>query len=679
MNKKIFLLASIMIIGLLTYAQTNGRVVAKSFVEEETIILRFGTSNSALFRQGLENGYKIERFENSIDNESSRKEIIIESSQEFIKAHQKSEDERYENIISIIKDYIKSDGLDDKSEEFMFAVLLLSSSVDADFLNALGLIYRDVDYQNNTKYVYRVSINNNDPITDQNAMILKVNPKKIDKNIDFETLRFECRMKLKNVYLTWNATDLEENYAGYWIEKSKDGENFETINDIPYQFFKSQYEKEKVLADYLDTAVTEGETYFYRIRGINHFAEKGGVSNIVEVYVPKSLKGDVRIDTVVAEKFDRIITGKYLSFGAKDDMQLEKFIVFRSDSMAFGYQPLMVPNDTEVGSEFKFTVQSPLETGDRYYYKVAAISEDKDTVFSFHEYFFTLDQEPPSIPTGLKGEIDDYGIVSLNWSQNPENDIKGYRVFWSNTLKEEFVEATTKFVKGTNYVDTVSLRNLTSEIYYQIRAVDLNYNNSRSCSPVKLIKPDTIPPVPCIFRKYQVNKTGVSLEWHNSSSADVACNFLIRENHNLMTLDTLTKWSDTLSYFFDKTGVPGSVYTYKISTFDNKPNVSTSVPLSVNYETGTRLGVKNLLSIVDRVEKQIELSWEQDLTNVYSFKIYRAKNDGRYILYKTISQPEENNFIDEKLNINNVYHYKIKTVFNSGVNSLFSEELNVIY
>ena len=51
--------------------------------------------------------------------------------------------------------------------------------------------------------------------------------------------------------------------------------------------------------------------------------------------------------------------------------------------------------------------------------------------------------------------------------------------FWANSLREEFVESTTHFVENTTYSDTISLRNLSSEIYYQIRAVDLNYNNSK--------------------------------------------------------------------------------------------------------------------------------------------------------------------------------------------------------
>jgi len=676
--KKQLLFLSLLLFNLVSFSQNEDKVAVMSFVKEDTIVLRFGASNSTLFREGLLKGYKIERFEGNIENTTTKTEVIVPSSKEILKSYKNSDNERLKEISSLINDYIEAENIDPKNDNFMFAMLLLSSSLDADFMNMLGLIYLDTDFDRKTKYVYRVSINNGEKLTNLNSMVVNVNPKKIDKNIDFESLEFESRIKRKNVYLKWDVTALEKNYAGYWIEKSLDSVNFKAINTTPYQFLKSQYEKDKTHADILDTAVVEGGTYFYRIRGINHFAENGGYSNIVKVYVRKSLKGEVRIDSVYANKFDRIVDGSYLSFEAKDDDQLSKFIVARSDSMAFGYEVIDVPN-LKSGSDFEFIIPSPLETGERYYYKVAAISVDNDTVYSFHTYFFTLDQEPPSVPTGLKGTIDEKGVVSVVWTKNPENDIRGYRVFWANALNEEFIESTTHFVEGTNYSDTISLRNLTSEIYYQIRAVDLNYNNSQPCEPIKLMKPDTTPPVPCIFTKYKVSLEGVYFAWNNSSSIDVENNVLMRENSKTHIIDTLMQWADTISFYQDQTGIPGQTYIYSIITNDEKPNYASSDPLPIIYETGTRLPVKNLQSEVNREEKQIKLTWEQDLSDVYSIKIYRSKGDEAFRLFKTLTKLEVNEFLDSNLYINNVYHYKIKVVYKSGVNSAFSDVIDVIY
>lgn len=666
----------ILFISLLSFTSfSQDKVVAKSFVKKDTIIIRFGPSTPALLKKGLVKGYKIERFETNIDNLDSKKVVIIPPSIEIIDKYEEG-NIKQQQVYAMITGYLDSKDLDKKSEQFIFAMLLLSSSVDADYMNGLGLVYKDFSYDSKKKYVYRVSINDEGNTSD--SAVISVNPKDIDKNVNFESLEFEARIKREEVYLKWNASELDGNYSGYWIEKSLDSKNFTPLNKTPYQFFKSQYEQDKTHADFLDTAVVEGETYYYRIRGINHFAEKGGYSNIVKVYVRKSLKGEVRIDSVYADKFDRIVSGKYLSFETKDDNQLSKFIILKSDSMAFGYDVIDVPN-SKTNSEFEFIVPSPLETGDRFYYKVAAISVDNDTVISFHTYFFTLDQKPPETPTGLKGTIDEKGVVSLEWNENPDNDIRGYRVFWANSLKEEFVESTTHFVEGTIYSDTLALDNLTSEIYYSIRAVDLNYNNSKQCEPVKLTKPDTIPPVACVIKKYKVSINGVYLKWNNSSSIDVESNILLRENYETHVVDTLLSWSDTTSYHQDTTGTVGTTYIYTIQTADEKPNMSHTEPIFVNYETGIRAPVQNLKSEVDREEKHIKLTWEQDNSNVYSYKIYRSKNDGNFILFTTLTKVELNEFIDSQLNMNNTYHYKIKVVFKSGVNSSFSNVIDVTY
>jgi len=86
-----------------------------------------------------------------------------------------------------------------------------------------------------------------------------------------------------------------------------------------------------------------------------------------------------------------------------------------------------------------------------------------------------------------------------------------------------------------------------------------------------------------------------------------------------------------------------------------------------------------LSSSVNRESKSITLIWEQDNSEVYSYKIYRAKNDSKYRLYKTLKVPEINEFVDKALYINNVYHYKVKVVYKSGINSKFSKEIDVTY
>ena len=63
---------------------------------------------------------------------------------------------------------------------------------------------------------------------------------------------------------------------------------------------------------------------------------------------------------------------------------------------------------------------------------------------------------------------------------------------------------------------------------------------------------------------------------------------------------------------------------------------------------------------------------------IYSIQIYRAKNDGNYRLYKTLRE-NVSEFEDKGLTINNTYRYKIKVMYEAGISSKMSKEIEVIY
>lgn len=675
--KKLLLSFFLISLGIISFSQENDSIVAVKFVDNDTIFIRFGFTKPETFKKFLKYGFKIERFEDSPNNVASKKTFFSKPSLEIIKENKYSSDEDLIEVKALIEQYVSVSSTAE-SNQFLYAILMLSSTTDKSYLQALGLVFYDTDFDSNKTYYYRISLNTTDQNFKQVYTTLKVSSKNLDKNPDFNSLTYITKNKRNEVYLKWNASEIGSDYSSFWVEKSIDSINFKPINEAPVFLINTQYEKNKTYSEFVDTVVVEGETYFYRIAGINHFAENGGHSNIVKVRLNKSLKGFVKIDTVFANDNKRIISGDYSSPVHKDLDHLSHFILYRSDSLNSGYE--VIDNHYLASNEkFRFETNSKLKTGDRNYYKVAAISVDGDTTLSFHYYFYTLDQNPPDVPTGLDGFIDEKGIVQLTWSKNKENDIKAYRIFWANDLNEEFVEASSNFVYDTVFFDTISLKSLTSEIYYQVSAVDNNFNNSKPSVAIKLNKPDTIPPVPCVFKSFKIDKGGVKLFWYNSSSIDVHKNYLIRETFGNRIIDTVLIWSDTTTYCIDQDVLVGKQYSYRILTEDKAPNVSVSKIINVNYETGIRPPVSNLNYTINREDKNIKLKWEQDNSKVYSYKIYRSKNEGHFILYKTIKPGEENIYVDNDLNINNTYRYKIKVVYKNGINSSFSNVIVVTY
>jgi fibronectin type 3 domain-containing protein len=356
---------------------------------------------------------------------------------------------------------------------------------------------------------------------------------------------------------------------------------------------------------------------------------------------------------------------------------LKEFALYRSDSLTFGYQKVQVV--APVRNAFAFNVSSELLNGDRQYYMVAAVSQDSDTTWSYPWYFFTLDQKPPERPIGLVGEIGDSGVVFLRWKPNSERDIRGYRVFMANDLKEEFVEVTAEFVDDTTFYDTLSLRNLSSEVYYKIAAVDRNYNNSDYSDWILLLKPDTIPPVPAVFKSYVVSDTGIVLTWVNSTSDDLQFNKLVRFSWD-GGVDTLLRWEhDSCIRFVDSIGlVPGQM-RYAILTCDEVPNIRQSHELYVQYELGYRKIQAIINAEVDREKKLILLTWQNEKDDIYSIDVYRSINTGPFKQIGSIFEKFEFGFEDIDLRINNSYTYKIRVTYQSGISSKMSSPLTVIY
>jgi fibronectin type 3 domain-containing protein len=86
------------------------------------------------------------------------------------------------------------------------------------------------------------------------------------------------------------------------------------------------------------------------------------------------------------------------------------------------------------------------------------------------------DNEAPSAPTGLVATAGS-GVVSLNWSDNPEPDLAGYNVYRSETLPvPTSTPLNASLVPGSAY-DDATVQNDTT-YHYVVTAVDLNGNES---------------------------------------------------------------------------------------------------------------------------------------------------------------------------------------------------------
>jgi fibronectin type 3 domain-containing protein len=254
-----------------------------------------------------------------------------------------------------------------------------------------------------------------------------------------------------------------------------------------------------------------------------------------------------------------------------------------------------------------------------------------------------------------------------------------YRVFKSNNLKEEFIEITPAVLRDSSFVDLVNTRVLDRKIYYKVIAVDNNFNTSEYSQDLALARPDIISPVPPVFKRAEMKDGKLILEWDNSLSDDVAKLQLIRIEKEDRVSRLIISWGPSAidSTYTEQALTLGKTYQYKLAVTDSAGNSSEVLSQEVLFETGIRPAVTGIQANVDRDKKLITLNWKNGSPAIKCL-IYRKKNDGAMMLYKTLEGNIES-FVDNALSINSIYSYQVQLVFVKGVKSTLSGEVRINY
>jgi len=673
MKNTLFIL--FLLICNVSFSQGEGKtmsVVVK--VERNQVLLKWFPSNYDDLKQLIDKGANIDRVETKSKTNPETIDYTgattfkIDPAQSRFNALDKnaSETAKFQALLEPLLE--KEKPASDEGKNYAFALAILENSISEPFGELLGCQLKDVSISKGKTYAYRIRI---DGVKTAYAIVSTSDLTEYPK-IDNFSVSLDQK---KAVELRWNSKKYQELGYGFQLEKAIDSPkegNYLTAE--PYVPVTSQDVKEGSDDFFRDLDLKEGKTHYYRLIGLNYFGQPAMYSEWQKIYIPNHVHADVYIDSIYAKGQERIVFGGATSYESKPK-NIAGYALYQSKQKDSGYQLLESKKTTD--STFSFTVKMA-KTGDQFYYKVVGFSADNDSVYSLPNYFFTLDQEAPNAPTAITGTIDSLGLVRLHWTAPKDTDLQGYKILRANDKKEDFTERNSTFSLSTDYVDTVRLDNLTSEIYYCIRSVDQNYNNSVCSDTIILIKPDTIAPVAPRLTSIDLKDSVLNLVWSNSPSTDIAKNILLRvSNHKI---DTLLIWDNQSQIMFvDSKLIPGQSYEYQIVTVDKSRNRSVSEIRSINYEPGYRNPVKSFNAVVNKNAKAIDLTWTMPNEKVYSYQIYRATGDGKSILIKTIEDGTSTTFTDRQINIGNQYKYYVKYILQSGIHSLPSKRVEVIY
>lgn len=550
---------------------------------------------------------------------------------------------------------------------------LLVCDLDTRFASAAGLLYTDKQVNPNERYIYRISLADAEK------------GKKVAQGIvsagsaQKQTLRKPVIDKIQwgnlKASLTWHTKMNTGIYSAYYIERSENGVQFTPVTELPLITASENPANTKSVFE--DSLAGNETVYYYRLKGITPFGETGPASEVVK----GTGRGDFSILPVIktgkGDNIKRKATITWM-FPVEYIKEVKGYQVLRS-SVAEG--PYTEINPKVLGAnDTLFTDAQPLFSN---YYKIKALGINGEVSVSFPYLVTVYDAEPPAVPQGINGTVNDSGVVVLKWRQNRDKDLLGYRVFKANNLREEFVEVNRDFITRNAFTDTISVNTLTKEVYYKVVAVDQNFNNSKYSEPYLLKRPDLVAPTKPQFHTARMQKNGIALGWTESASDDVVKYVLQRVDKKTYNTTNLLTWNPEKEKrqpgFFDSSAVMGNIYYYQLVALDDAGNNSFGRTGEIEFETGVRKPVSDLRAVVNLPERQVTLVWSYpQKPPVERYIIYRCKKGEPMEIYKTVLGNKT--MLEEKnLPVGNFYQYQVKAELEGGLRTEISKVVEVKY
>lgn len=442
-----------------------------------------------------------------------------------------------------------------------------------------------------------------------------------------------------------------ENYSGFSVERSEDGKTFRPLHASP--FFTSLPDTTLSLQDsiverltellrynhlFIDSLQQNYHTYYYRIRGINAFAEWSAWSDAVTVS-----GRDLTPPSSVLLGTPEVAGKKTLKLNWAKDVKEKDFAgyyVYRARTVDGNYR-LLTPTALPVNT-VQFTDTGAFAHGPNFYI-VAASDTAGNQNASLPVMGILPDTTAPHGPRGLQGNIDSLGLVHLAWQPNTDEDLKGYKVYFSHAPDQSFVQLTLYPGAEHQFTDSITLKTLTKKIYYRVVAVDQNNNHSDYSEILELKKPDLVPPTPPIILNAEVLPRSVRLSFSNSASTDAVSYTVVRKegSNDWKNIAQLTHKAGTDNFSFNDTTIThGVVYQYAARTKDEDGLESPlCTPVTTQLRGTVELNeIRFTQAVYDEQQKAVVLKWNYSASDAYHFVIYRAVSGGVLERYRTLQK-----------------------------------------
>jgi hypothetical protein len=492
---------------------------------------------------------------------------------------------------------------------------------------------------------------------------------------------------VNGVLLNWSKQGLESYYTGYDIERSADnGNTWQKRNQLPILPSELDQSANPDVVYYTDTLESESITYFYRLRGHSIFGIKTSGLVAATQSLPPPLAENPLLTELVQETGVRLLL-KW-SFPSGLNSQIKGFRVYRSPLVE---GPFVALGALLTASTRQYIDPSPWHTN---YYLVKAIDLHDREWSSLALLGQPEDNVAPTQVSGIAGKIDATGLTRLNWNANPEDDLRGYRIYQADALDGEYIQINGETVLSNSFSVQIPMNTTAEEVYFKVRAVDFRENLGALSAPLRLQRPDIIPPAPPNLAELELTLTGVKAKWAPSVSPDVVRHEVQRRSIVQTEWTSIANLESALEgdqITLDTTLRDAVDWEYRVVATDETGLSSFTNPMKISMPQVKRPEVTQLKAETSIAEGRIviKLSWEypQDPL-LHRFVIYRSENGGparehaqldleTFVALAKVEQSRDYfAWRDTEANPGKTYHYQVIAKFLDGSASKKSATVN---
>jgi len=680
MNYKSTILKSVLLLALITFCsflvhgqdiKNTENVRAKGkVIDESTIKLRWAPANTKAWIEGRKHGYTVERYTMIIDTAWQNPPIkeIMETAITPLPLPQWEEHALKSDYAAVIaqafygEDFELSPSnnndiasiINQANElEQRFATSLFVAEYDFKASEMAGWGWTDRSIKKNETYLYRIILNREKGSLPGDTAAVLISYK--DKRDLPKPLEINAIFGDKSVMLSWEYKLLSSTYHSYHVERKAENEpEFKRVTDLPVTALTEDMNS----IMYTDSLVNNELTYSYRITGLTSFDEQSPYSEIA------SGKGKKAVSCT-----PHIVYGEFISEGKA---QINWEFECKDIDLVSNFELKRAPG---INNEYRTIVEKiPLDkrdldirlTEETNYIKLCAVNKDGSMTESYPFLIKQIDSIPPTIPVGLKVQIDSLGVAHLSWDANKEADLRGYRILRSFTKEGEKSSVLSDFLTETTYSDTLSLALGNPKVYYSISALDIRYNESEPCPEVVGEKPNMATPANPVFKGYEVSDGKVYLSWMTDFKRKGITYSLKRISSDNPEYNEIVFTGDASKNSYEDKVPDTGDYEYIVLAQDKNGKQSQSPqPVKVYVKTdNSQDAVSGLTSYVNTKDGYIELSWKKHPKADF-YRIYKREGESQMSLWKEIDATK-NRIVDEFVSVGNIYTYTILFIPKDG-------------